>query len=281
MLRASIVAVALAGLSIPAPVQAQTCTRDNLKTFIANYFKAVETHSMSALPTAPTLRITENGVETKAGDGLVKTGGKATILRSLIDTERCGTVTQALVDETINGVTEPTILAVRLKVTAGRVSEIEALMARKAGTAVGGMNFYEPKTLLATKDHDWEVPLPAASRPTRAYMNEQANKYFSGFSPDPKEEANYATPCHRWEGGLQTTVKNPNCSPKGFNMTHTHRRFPVTDTETGGTAGFITFSQNLPDVHMFKFDKDGKIYLIQAVFGGRVTPDTQIWPDEK
>lgn len=27
--------------------------------------------------------------------------------------------------------------------------------------------------------------------------------------------------------------------------------------------------------------KDGKIYSIQAVFAGRVNPDTQIWPDEK
>jgi hypothetical protein len=64
-------------------------------------------------------------------------------------------------------------------------------------------------------------------------------------------------------------------------MTHTHRRFPVTDTETGATAGFILFGGGLPDVHMFKFDKDGKIYSIQAVFAGRVNPDTQIWPDEK
>jgi hypothetical protein len=32
---------------------------------------------------------------------------------------------------------------------------------------------------------------------------------------------------------------------------------------------------------MFKFDKDGRIYSIQAVFAGRVGPDTQIWPDEK
>src|SRR6187455_17136 len=186
MLRASIVAVALAGLSIPAPVQAQTCTRDNLKTFVANYFKAVETHSMAALPTAPNVRITENGVETKAGDGLVKTGGKATILRSLLDTERCGTVTQALVDETVNGVTEPTIVAVRLKVTSGRVSEIEALLGRKGASKMAGFDFYNPQALLATKEHDWEVPLPAGSRPTREYMNEHANRYFSSFAKEPQ-----------------------------------------------------------------------------------------------
>jgi hypothetical protein len=282
MFKSLVLAGAMALMAFPA--QAQTCTRDNLKTFIADYFKAVETHTMSALPTAPNLRITENGVETKPGDGFVRTGGKATILRSLIDTERCGTVTQALVDETVNGVTEPTIVAVRLKVTAGRVSEIEALLGRKGASKMAGFDFYNPKALLATKDHDWEVPLPAGSRPTRDYMNEHANRYFSSFATNPQgPDANYATPCHRWEGGLQTTVKNPSCSPRGTGlvMTHTHRRFPVTDTETGATAGFILFGGGLPDVHMFKFDKDGRIYSIQAVFAGRVDPGTQIWPDEK
>ena len=186
-------------------------------------------------------------------------------------------------DETIDGATEPTIVAVRLKVVAGRVSEIETLLGRKGASKMAGFDFYNPKALLATKDHDWEAPLPAGQRPTRAYMNEHANRYFSSFASDPQgPDANYASPCHRWEGGLQTTVKNPSCSPRGTGliMTHTHRRFPVTDTETGATAGFILFGGGLPDVHMFKFDKDGRIYSIQAVFAGRVSPDTHIWPDE-
>ena len=282
MFKSFVLAGAIALMAVPA--HAQTCTRDNLKTFINNYFKAVETHDPSALPTAANVRITENGVDTKAGEGFVKTGGKATLLRSLIDTERCGTVTQALVDETINGATAPTIVAVRLKVVAGKVTEIETLLGRKGASQMAGFDFYNPQALLATKDHDWEVPLPAGQRPTREYMNEHANRYFSSFAQNPQgPDANYASPCHRWEGGLQTTTRNPSCTPRGMGlyMNHTHRRFPVTDTETGATAGFILFGGGLPDVHMFKFDKDGKIYFIQAVFAGRVGPDTQIWPDEK
>jgi hypothetical protein len=89
MSKSLVLAGAMALMAVPA--QAQTCTRDNLKAFIASYFKAVETHDLSALPTTPNVRITENGVETKPGEGFVKTAGKATLLRSLIDTERCGT----------------------------------------------------------------------------------------------------------------------------------------------------------------------------------------------
>ena len=279
MLRSLALAALMIAVSLPA--QAQTCTRDALKGMVANYFKAVETHDMAALPTASNLRITENGLEVKPGDSFVKTGGKATILRSIIDTERCGTVTQALVDETVNGATDPVIVAVRLKVVSGRVTEIETLLGRRGASKMAGFDFYNPKALLATKDQDWEVPLPVGQRPTRAYMNEHANRYFSSFATDPQgPDANYASPCHRWEGGLQTTVKNPSCSPRGTGlvMTHTHRRFPVTDTETGATAGFILFGGGLPDVHMFKFDKDGRIYLIQAVFGGKAQGD--IWPPD-
>ena len=62
---------------IVIPAQAQTCTRDGLKAIVATYFKAVETHNMSVLETAPNLRITQNGSEIKLGEGFFKTGGKS------------------------------------------------------------------------------------------------------------------------------------------------------------------------------------------------------------
>jgi hypothetical protein len=289
---------ATAALVITAiPAQAQTCTRDGLKAIVANYFKAVETHNMSALETAPNLRITQNGSEIKLGEGFFKTGGKSQFQRTLIDTERCGTLTQAVIDETpdpnapapggrggARGAgarggaqaaavdTGPAvILAVRLKVDRGKVSEIETIVNRQ------GELFFSPAGVLATKDHDWEGILPPAQRSTRQYMNDAANKYFSGFSPNPEVEAPFATPCDRWEGGVSTTTNTHNCSPKGFNMTHTHRRFPVADVEAGIAAGFVNFNGGLPDVHMFKI-RNGKIEMIQAVFGGNA--QGAIWPDE-
>src|SRR5688572_3783129 len=330
---------ATAALVVTAiPAQAQTCTRDGLKAIVANYFKAVETHNMSALETAPNLRITQNGSEIKLGEGFFKTGGKSQFQRTLIDTERCGTLTQAVIDETpdpnapapagrgggarggagprgaapgggagegaprgggapgagpagprqggpgggpagaLGGIpaaapyTGPAvILAVRLKVDKGKVSEIETIVNRQ------GELFFSPPGVLETKDHDWEGILPPAQRSTREYMNDAANKYFSGFPPNPEVEAPFATPCHRWEGGVSTTTRTHNCSAKGFNMTHTHRRFPVADIEAGIAAGFVNFNGGLPDVHMFKI-RNGKIEMIQAVFGGNA--QGAIWPDE-
>jgi len=269
MLKTVIYAAAMAALA--APAHAQTCTADSLKAVVGTYFKAVETHQMSVVATAPNLRITQNGLEIKPGDGFIKTGGTVQFQRNIIDTERCGTVTQAVIDETIDGATVPVILAVRLKVDGGKVSEIETIVNRK------GELFFNPQGVLDTKNQDWESNLLPEQRSTREYMNNAANKYFDAFAADPKVEAPFATPCHRWEGGVQTTVKTGNCSPKGLVLTHTNRRFPVTDLEAGITAGFINFNQSLPDVHMFKF-RNGKIEWIQAVFGGR-TQDA-IWPDE-
>jgi hypothetical protein len=308
---------------IVIPAQAQTCTREGLKAIVANYFKAVETKDMSALETAPNLRITQNGAEIRLGEGFFKTGGKLQFQRSLIDTERCGTLTQAVIDETpdpnapapagrggARGAAGPrgaapgaagpgggaprgggapaagargglpaappydgpaVILAVRLKVDTGKVSEIETIVNRR------GELFFSPPGVLATKDHDWEGILPPEQRSTREYMNDAANKYFSGFSPNPEVEAPFATPCDRWEGGVSTTATTHNCSAKGFNMTHTHRRFPVADIEAGIAAGFVNFNGGLPDVHMFKI-RNGKIEMIQAVFGGNA--QGAIWPDE-
>ncbi|MEI9813098.1 MAG: hypothetical protein WDO18_10725 [Acidobacteriota bacterium] len=41
----------------------------------------------------------------------------------------------------------------------------------------------------------------------------------------------------------------------------------VTDVEAGISAAITNFNNGWLDVHIFKFDKDGKIYLVQAVDG--------------
>jgi len=191
---------------------------------IANYFRAVETHNPSALPVATNVHITENGHDTKLGEGFFKNGGKVHLERSLIDTERCGTVTEAVTDETIDGAQTLAVMAVRLRVDRGKVSEIETIVTREAEQKC----FYNPKALLETKDQDWTTPFPQES---------------------------------------------------GLVLTHLHRRFPVTDLALGITGGFINFNQSLRDVHIFKYNADGKIERIQAVFGGR--QQDLIRPDQK
>ena len=269
--------IVLAGST--AVANAATCTRAGLTGVVDNYFKVVETHKMATLATTSSLRITENGQDMKAGEGLLASGGKTLLRRDVIDTERCAAVSEAVTEETVEGALTQAVMAVRLKVEDGKVSEIETLVTREKDQKT----FYNPKALLATADQDWKTPLPAAARKSRAFMNDVANKYFSAFTKDKVEDGPYAEVCHRWEGGLQTTAKNGKCSPQGTGLVlnHTHRRFPVTDTELGITTGFMNFGGGLPDVHIFKFNEKGEVYLINAVFGGRLQGgDHAVWPDE-
>lgn len=267
---------ALVGL-IPA-AHAGTCSRAHLTKMVDNYFKAVATHKMSKLKTAKNLRVTENGQDIQPGEGLMKSGGKTLLRRDVIDSERCAAVAEAVTEETVDSSLTKAVMAVRLKVDGGKVSEIETLVTREKDQKT----FYKPQALLDTANQDWTTALPAAARKSRAYMNDVANKYFSAFTKDKVEDGPYAPVCHRWEGGLQTTAKNAKCSPQGLGLylNHTHRRFPVTDIEKGITTGFMNFGGGLPDVHIFKFNEKGEVYLINAVFGGRLQGDRAVWPDE-
>jgi len=267
---------AVIGAIFAVSAVAQGCTREGLKAVIASYFKAVEAHDASALATSADLRITENGQMIKPGEGLFQSGGKTRMQRSFFDTERCGTVTEAVIEETAGGAQTLSVLAVRLKVDGGKVSEIETILTREA-QAKALFNLYSPAELMATAAQDWTTLLPARKRLTREYMNRGANEYFDAFSKTPPEIPPFAKPCNRWEGGKHTTPDG-DCMPKDLVLTHTHRRFPVTDVELGITAGFINFAQALPDVHIFKYNAAGKIEYIQAVFGGRQAG--LIWPDE-
>ena len=252
-------------------VQAQSCTRDSLKAMAASYFKAIEAHSMSGLPLAANIRITENTAEIKPGEGFFKSGGKAELQRTIVDTGRCSTLTQAVVQETVNGAPSPALMAVRLKVDAGKVSEVETVIARKGDFA------FKPEGVLETQNQDWTTLLPAASRKSREYMNAEAEKYYVMFEDHSIVPA-FAKPCNRWENGTLTT-RNGDCSWSADVMKHPRRRFPVTDVELGVAAVITNFRDDWLDVHIFKFDQDGKVALIQAVDG----PGTKGtgWPYDK
>jgi hypothetical protein len=271
MLKTFTFLAAMAALSVSshAQTQAQSCTRDSLKATVAKYFKAVETHTMPALPMAANLRITENAAEIKPGEGFFKTGGTVQLQRTIVDTGKCSTLTQAVVDE--GGKTSPVLMAVRLKSEGGKVSEIETVIARTGDFA------FKPQGVLDTKDQDWTTLMPVAQRRTREFLNGQADKYYQMFE-DHKVDPGFATPCNRWENGTLTTAKG-DCSWSASVMTHPRRRFPVTDVELGVAAAITNFRDDWLDVHIFKFDKDGKIALIQAV-DGPGTKGTN-WPYDK
>jgi hypothetical protein len=227
------------------------------------------------------VKYTENGLAVAVGKGAWETAGKLTFKRGIVDTQQCGTHTQAIIDEA----GKPMLYGVRLKVDKEKISEIEAIVVR-------GKEVLDVKAILDTKDQDWEGILPPEQRSSRLAMMAAADDYFLLFvkAKPQVSELPYSKPCDRWENGMQTTkggtnqgVTMPahNCSPKGFadmSTTHTPRRFLV-DVEAGIVVAYTLFDNKWPDFHMFKM-RNGYVELIQAYFEYGKTYKTIGWPDE-
>lgn len=258
----------------------EVCTRENLKTMTDKFFTALEAHNPSSLPLASGVRYTENGIEVEIGKGVWETAGKTTFKRGMIDTQKCGTHTQAIIEE--EG--KPILYGVRLKIDKEKISEIEAIVVR-------GEQVLDVPALLATQDQDWEGILPPEQRSSRLAMMAAADDYFGLFVKENKRKVSdivYSGTCDRWENGAQTTkggefqgMEFPahNCSPEGFaDMNHPPRRFLV-DVETGVVVAYVLFDNVWPDCHMFKM-RNGKVDWIQAYFEYGKTYETIGWPDE-
>ena len=256
------------------------CTRESLQAITDKFLAALEAHNPSGAPLAPGVKYTENGIVVPVGKGTWETAGKTTFKRGLVDTQKCGTHTQVIIDES----GKPLLYGVRLKADQGKISEIEAILAR-------GKEVLDVQAILDTKDQDWEGILPPEQRSSRLSMMAIADDYFELFVKEQKpkvSERPFLEVCDRWENGMQTTkggtnqgVTMPahNCSPKGFaDMTHGSRRFLV-DVETGTVVAYVLFNKVWPDFHMFKI-KNGHVDWIQAYFEYGKEFKAIGWPDE-
>lgn len=260
------------------------CTREGLKSITDEFFTALEVHNPSSLPLAPNVRYTENGIEVPIGKGVWETAVKTTFKRGMVDTQKCGTHTQAVIEEKDNP--KPMLYGVRLKIEKEKISEIEAIVIR-------GEQVLDVPAILATKDQDWEDILPPEQRSSRLAMMAAADDYFELFVKEKKRKVSdlaYSGFCDRWENGMQTTKGGMNqdvpmprhdCSPEGFaDMTETHspRRFLV-DEETGVVVAYVLFNNMWPDFHMFRMN-NGRVVWIQAYFEYGKEYKTMGWPDE-
>lgn len=277
--------LALAG-NTPAIAQSgdSACTREGLKTITDKFFTALEAHNSSGVPLASNVKYTENGIDVPVGKGVWETASKTTFKRGMVDTRKCGTHTQAIIEEKDNP--KPVLYGVRLKVEENKISEIEAIVIR-------GEQVLNVPAILATKDQDWEDILPPEQRSSRLAMMAAADDYFELFVKEKKRKVSdlaYSGFCDRWENGAITTKGGMNqdvlmprhdCSPEGFaDMTETHgpRRFLV-DEETGIVVAYVLFNNMWPDFHMFKMN-NGRVVWIQAYFEYSKGYKTIGWPDE-
>ncbi len=311
----TILAAALAALLLGADPEAAAakagagCDRACLEGFVDKYLDALVAHDPGKLPLAKGARYTEDGQTLKLGDGI---WGTAEAREGYLLTFADPQTGQVGAFATVRESGRHQILGIRLKIAAGRASEMEAVVVRpKQGVVFGA-----PETL---KDKPmFHQALTTSQRRPRSELVRIANSYFEGLVHATETLTPFDKDCQRIENGV-VTANNPD--PGGgfpvwklgcHDQFATHfsqfitrvddRRFPVVDEERGLVLAYVVFdhagrmkTQTLadgtvspvpPDMQVpFSFEiaelfkiQDGKIMRIEALVIPAPYGMTSGWP---
>ena len=289
------------GSSHPAAAQTPP-SRQTLVTLMDRYLAALAAHTPAAIPLSPSVRLVENTEVTPIGKGLWETAtGGPTAFRIIVADPVAGQVAfLGVIGE--KGV--PTILAARLKVVSGSITEIDHLVVH-AGTRPLHANMSAVRPPLVQ-------PVQRSARVPRDRMLAIANAYYDAIVQDDGAVAPFAEECQRRENGgisandqTQTpeeaakddfsTFRKMSCAAQlstgvmSYITDINNRRLLAVDEEMGLVFGFSIFRHDgepkimtirnvpgvtqrpntygpfdLPAAHVFKI-RDGKIYEIEAI----------------
>ena len=144
--------------------------------------------------------MTDNGQELPLGDGVWNSvNGRGAYTLHVADPVLGSVVSFATMRE---GNNKPVLMALRLKVTGGRITEIEKIVARddmgsNGAKTLDGMGEARAAMLRA---------VPPADRAVEGRLVRVANLYFSGMQlNDGRAKYPFADGCDRLENGMQTT----------------------------------------------------------------------------
>jgi hypothetical protein len=248
LLHTTSLAVALV-LTLVAALHAQApagCNRACLTGFVDTYLKALTANTPATVPLAPNAKITLNGKVVTLAKAFWDSADR-TVYRWDIVNERLGdTATEAVVQ---NADGSKTMYMVRLKVSGGKITEVETIKANQgeADRLWGPDNLKEvsPALQLSIREADQDSYyglIAAADSYWRAFQTNGTKDYHpAALLPDAR----------RFENGVQTTgmVRDGAfvSAPEGFDTGRFigrnlwDRRYPVVDTERGIVLSIVRF----------------------------------------
>jgi hypothetical protein len=231
------------------------CARSCLEGLVDQYLAAVVAHDPKQLPLSADVKYTENDQALDVGDGFWNTAtGRGNYSHYFADpvTNQVGWM------GTMQEQRGLLLMALRLRVQLGRITEIETSYFRAGG---GGPNDIAAMDALGKPETLWLQP-PANTRPySRHELIEIANAYFEAVQRDDgKGFYPFTDDCDRIENGSHTTnVKTAKPTTPGFNYMASgckaqlesgylgivtnvhHRRFPLVDEERGVVWSYCVF----------------------------------------
>ena len=189
---AAVLFAAFAGTSF---AELKHCDRACMIALTNQYLAALVKHDPSGLPLSKGVRFTENTAEIRIGDGLWVGASEAptTFKIYAVDPESNQVGFYGVMKEN----KRPLIIALRLKVIDGEITEIEHVLARNI-RADRMQNLITPRAAFL-------ADVPPSERTPREDMINAANSYFEAIEHGNGELAPFAEDCERHENGGQTT----------------------------------------------------------------------------
>jgi hypothetical protein len=242
---------------------AADCNRDCLVELTKSYLGAVVKHDTSAAPLAANVAFVENVTRMKPGEGLwaSATSGPTSFAIYVPDVTQQQAGFMGVMERKGQNGNEPVLVAVRLKVEAGKITEAEHIVA-----AVNANNMARLQTPRAGLSSE----VPAASRKSHAELVKIGLSYYDALDDNDGTLMPFADDCQRHENGMITAGPQagpgPNadasrapvarlCGPQLTSKTFTYidrienRRLIAADPVTGLSMGFSHFRHpmtNLP-----------------------------------
>ena len=207
-------ALAVAGLALlglAGHASAASCDRACLISITDRYLAAVVAHDPSKAPLAPGVVFVENVKRLQPGEGLWKTAtGAPTAFRIYVPDvtwQQVGWIGVIQADG------KPMMLALRLKIENGKITQAEHLLAAPMGGA-SNANIATPRPGLVRE-------IPAAERLAHDKLIALGKTYYDALDDNNGSEAPFAADCQRRENGATTAgegagsppIKDGNTSP--------------------------------------------------------------------
>ena len=197
---ALLVTIAWATIALAGP----NCDRACLVGLMDKWLAALPAHSAQGLPLAKDIRFTEQAAAIPVGDGLFISATEAPTTFKIIAADPVAGQVAALTVMKQWGKT--VVVAVRLKVANGEITEAEHVIATPLGPAAVP-NLKTPRSAFLED-------VPAGERTSREGLLAAANGYFDSLEQDDASFAPFAPDCARRENGLQTVHnEKPQPSP--------------------------------------------------------------------
>ncbi len=157
------------------------CDRACLEGYVERYLDAVAVNNPSAVPLSPNVRFTEDGQRLLIGDGLwntMKAKGKYRLFVTDVAAQQVAVLATIQEDHREPDKFNGSLIALRLRIGEGQITEIEQIVFRLAPDSAFGS--YDRIDAMATNPL-YLAAIPEKDRLSRARLIEQGNKYFTGL----------------------------------------------------------------------------------------------------